>query len=156
MEGTGIIVNVGGEEYLSPNNCVISSDREVSIGGYGLNPNDGNDVYHQMVYVSAYFGQTPEHWAVHLIVKYDGFIKDDATACKYSELCADYFVSKHQVYYCTHQDLASGRYHTHMLINSVSYVDGKLFDISSENMDKFCNYISKVTGQCCRVYDKQK
>jgi hypothetical protein len=37
-------------------------------------------------------------------------------------------------------------------MNSVSFVDGKLYDSSKANLGKFSEYVERVTGISCRYY----
>ncbi len=39
-----------------------------------------------------------------------------------------------------------------MIINSVSYRDGKMLISSIENMNQFCKYVSEVTGRKVKLY----
>lgn len=43
-------------------------------------------------------------------------------------------------------------FHIHIIMNSVSFVDGKLYDSSKENLSKFCDEVERITGTGCRYY----
>ena len=147
MEKCKLTVNLCGEKGNTSYRIgiFVKSDREVSFGSYGLSY-DLADIYQQIMYVKQYFGKEVNHEMIHLILKYGDYVNDDRTACVYSESCAEYFMKNYQIYYCTHQDIDSGKYHTHMLINPVSYVNGEMLNTSIENMNQFCEYISDLSG----------
>lgn len=131
------------------NEVFIPPDREVSYGCYGVS-GISEDMLQQMLYVQRYFGVERPLEPIQMIVEYGTLIKDDKTASAYSESCAEYFCRNHQIDYCTHQDMQSLRYHVHLLINPISYIDGKVFDVNDENMNRFCQYISESTSRNCQ------
>ncbi len=96
----------------------------------------------QMQCVQRYFGIEEPLEMIHLVVDYGTLVKDDKTASAYSESCAEYFCRNHQICYCTHQDMQSLRYHAHLLIDPIGYLDGKVLDVNLENMNRFCEYLS--------------
>lgn len=68
---------------------------------------------------------------------------------------ASYYKNDYQVLFCTHEkDRSCPRYcyHMHMMINSVSYRDGKMFISSIENMNQFCDYVTEITGRKSKLY----
>ena len=147
MEKTELTVMICGKgNYVSEDNEVfIPPDREVSYGCYGVRGNS-EDMLQQMLYVQRYFGVERPLEPIQMIVEYGILIKYDKTASAYSESCAEYFSRNHQIDYCTHQDMQSLRYHAHLLINPIGYLDGKVFDVNIENMNRFCEYLSSTLG----------
>lgn len=143
-------------------NCVseddevfIPPDREVSYGCYGVSSNQ-EDVLQQMLYVQRYFGVERPLEPIQMIVEYGTLTKDDKTASAYSESCAEYFSENHQIDYCTHQHILSKRYHMHLLINPISYLDGKVLDVNVENMNRFCEYLSSISGMPVKLILEKK
>lgn len=105
----------------------------------------------QMLCVQRYFGKEISPKMIHLIVDYGILVNDDETAVVYSRSCAKYFQQNHQIYHCTHQNIQLHGYHTHMLVNLVSYIDGNVFDAGIKNMNRFCEYISVSLGNSSRL-----
>ncbi|MBR4319175.1 MAG: hypothetical protein IKP69_03890 [Oscillospiraceae bacterium] len=132
------------------NEVFIPPDREVSYGCYGVISNQEN-MLQQMLYVQRYFGVERPLEPIQMIVEYGTLTKDDRTASAYSESCAEYFSRNHQIDYCIHQDMQSLRYHAHLLINPISYLDGKVLDVNVENMNRFCEYLSSISGMPVRL-----
>jgi len=143
MEQTELTVTICGKDgYISRDDKIVPGfDRTVSYGCYGLSESPDNTVQ-QVTCVQRYFGIEEPLEMIHLIVDYGDSVKDDETASAYSGLCAEYFSRNYQIYHCTHQDMQSLRYHAHLLINPISYFDGKIFNTSSQNMNRFCEYLS--------------
>lgn len=144
----------GGDNYLQ-NMCkyIDNPSKTLAVGGYGVNPYNKSDVYRQMMNVKSYYGKTSGNPLLHVVVAYNFSVQDAATACRLSELCARYFTDRFQMYYCTHfKDRDSAWYHTHILINSVSYVDGRMADSGYGTLEGFKQYVATVTGQPSRFF----
>ena len=141
MEQTELTVTICGKEgYIHKNSVSLNTPREVSHAYYGLSGNL-NNMTRQMQCVQRYFGIEEPMEMLHLVVDYGTLVKDDKTASAYSVSCEEYFCRNHQIYCCTYQDIPSLRYYTHILINPVSYTDGKVFHVNDENMHQFCDYL---------------
>ena len=145
MEQIELKVSLFGEKYNNDNVPMVS-DREVSVGCYGVSYHNIDEFYHQMKCVQQYFGTNTNQEVIHLIVEYGDLVKDDKTACACSESCAEYFIKDYQVYYCTHQSMGSDKYHTHLLVNPVSYNDGKVLSTNVEACENFRKYLQRVIG----------
>ena len=148
MEQIKLKVSLFEEKFNTSNedNVPMVSDREVSVGCYGVSYHNIDEFYHQMKCVQQYFGTNTNQEVIHLIVEYGDLVKDDKTACACSESCGEYFIKDYQVYYCTHQSIGSDKYHTHLLVNPVSYKDGKIFDVDVKK-ENFWN-ISIISWLC--------
>lgn len=82
--------------------------------------------YNQILAVKGYYGKASRNPLVHIIVVYDDGVKDINTSTRFSQQCAQFFASKFQVLYCTHKkDFQCGNFHTHIIVNSVSYINGQ-------------------------------
>ncbi|WP_303821574.1 relaxase/mobilization nuclease domain-containing protein [Ruminococcus flavefaciens] len=147
----------GGLEYLNNALGYVSDDRALYRGGYGVNPYDYSMAYNQMLYTRQYFNKVSGNPLVHIIIAYNDQVKDLATAARYGQQCAQYFSPYYQILYCTHEkDNTCGSFHTHIIINAVSYINGQMIQTGYEEMNTFCNYVSQVTGQSCRFYFDNK
>ena len=147
----------GGVKYLQNALNYVSDDRALYRGGYGVNPYDSSMAYDQMLYTRRYFNKVSGNPLVHIVVAYNDDVKDIDTAAMYGQNCAYYFANKFQVLYCTHaKDFHCGYYHTHIVINSVSYINGQMITTGYEEMNAYCNYVARVIGQRCRFYFDNK
>lgn len=70
-----------------------------------------------------------------------------------SRSIASYFSDKFQIVWCIHKKPYSKKYggcasvyHAHFVMNSVSYINGKMFGGSNSEIYAFLDHIKKVTG----------
>ena len=87
-----------------------------------------------------------------MIVSYDKTVQNAETARLYTEQIASYYADQYQTLQCTHEKVqGDGRslYHAHIIANSVSYVNGKMFHSGVPEMQAFCQHVQEVTG--CRT-----
>ncbi|MBR4320001.1 MAG: hypothetical protein IKP69_08150 [Oscillospiraceae bacterium] len=146
MGQTELTVTICGKDgYIHKNSVFLNTPREISHAYYGLS-GSLNNMIHQMQCVQRYFGIEEPMEKLHLVVDYGTLVKDDETASAYNVSCAEYFCQHHQIYCCTYQDIPSLRYYAHILLNPVSYTDGKVFDVNGENMALFCDYLFHLSG----------
>lgn len=127
------------------------------VGGYGVNPCDPNMSYDQMMAVRQYFGKTSGNPLVHIVVAYNNQVQDIDTAAMYGNQCAQYFANRFQVLYCTHaKDFHCGSFHTHIIINSVSYINGQMIQTGFDEMKVYCDFVTQITGQKSWFYFDNK
>lgn len=147
----------GGTQYLQNALNYVSDNRAICGGGYGVNQYDPNMAYDQMLAVKNYYGKTSGNPLVHIVIAYDSSVKDINTAAQFGQQCAQFFASKFQVLYCTHEkDLQCGNFHTHIIINSVSYINGQMIQTNFGEMNDFYNYVTRITGQKSWFYFENK
>lgn len=111
------------------------------------------DAYNQMYRVKQYFGKTGGNTLFHFVVVYNPRTAFDVEHAKYiSALIANYFADRYQIIWCVHEKAMSKRYgnissmcHTHFVMNSVSYVDGRMFSNTRSEIYQFLEYIKSVT-----------
>lgn len=141
------------DTYLKHGCGYALNDRSINPGGYGVSPYSLKDAYTQMLAVKKYYGKTSGNQLIHLVISYDDSVTSEDKACALSCKLAGYYRKDYQVLYCTHsKDRHCSNYHAHIVVNSVSYIDGRMFNSSIENMQLFCEYVSEVTGQKTRLY----
>ena len=151
MEQTELTVTICGKDgYIHKNSVSLNAPREISHAYYGLS-GSLNNMTRQMQCVQRYFGIEEPMEKLHLVVDYGTLVKDAETASAYNVSCAKYFGQTYQIYCCTYQDIPSLRYYTHILVNPVSYTDGKVIDVNLENMNRFCEYLSSTLGMPVRL-----
>ena len=53
--------------------------------------------------------------------------------------------------WCVHEaERGCSYYHSHMIVNSVSYINGKMIHSGPHEMNAFARFVRQVTGQNCR------
>ena len=147
----------GGLEYLR--RCcfyVTNHARAISAGGFGVDYTDAVKCYENMLAVKKYYNKTSDNPLLHIVVSYDQSVKDIFTACKYSAKIASFF-GGYQYAYCTHEkDRECSWFHMHLIVNSVSYVNGHLISSWIGNLHQFCAHISAITHQSTWLSIKTK
>lgn len=143
----------GGYEYLNHAvNYVIYGKADYDNIG---SPNTSLDyAVEQMHYVKKYFDKTSGNPLFHFIVVYNTRTAYDVKRAKYiSKRIADYFADRYQIVWCVHEKhmskkygAVSSMYHAHFVMNSVSYVDGRMFRGDYTERYAFLDYIKRVTG----------
>lgn len=117
---------------------------------------DIDNAYEQFLLVKKYFYKTSGNPIFHFIVVYDAkstwgdnIERAEHMSCN----IASYFSDKFQVVWCIHKKPCSKKYggcasiyHAHFVMNSVSYIDGKMFGGSYAEIYSFLEHIKKVTG----------
>ena len=139
----------GGDLYLRKG-CfyVTNHQRAYAPGGHGVDYTDAYSCYDDMVAVKRYYGKTSDNPLLHIVVSYDYGVKDIETASELGKRCARYFDSQYQNVFCTHEaDHECSFFHTHIIVNSVSYKDGKLISSWYGYMQQFCQFVAYVTNQ---------
>lgn len=122
---------------------------------YSLNT-DINNAYEQFLLVKRYFGKTSGNPVFHFVVSYTPRItwgdNYERAECL-SRSIASYFSDRYQLVYCIHRKPCNKKnggctsiYHAHFIMNSVSYIDGKMFSGNRTEIYDFLEYIKRVTG----------
>lgn len=158
MAKVSVIRNTyAGTQYLQNALNYVSDSRALYGGGYGVNPYDPNIAYYQMMATRRYFGKVSGNPLVHIVVAYNGEIRDIETATRFGQQCAQYFANKFQVMYCSHnKDMGCSSFHTHIIINAVSYINGQMIQTSYDEMKEYCDFVTQITGQKSWFYFDNK
>ncbi|MGN1086274.1 MAG: relaxase/mobilization nuclease domain-containing protein [Porcipelethomonas sp.] len=147
----------GGILYLKKAINYVSDSRAQYRGGYGVNPFKPTDAFYKMIQIRQKYGKVSGNPLVHIVVSYDKTVKDIETAGLFGKECAKYFADRFQVIFCSHEsDNECPTFHTHIIVNSVSYIDGRMIITGHDEVKKFCDYVSEVTGQYTQFYFKNK
>ena len=140
----------GGLGYLRNALNYVTDERALNVWGYGVNPYDVNMAYNQMLATRQYFGKVSGNPLLHIVIAYDITVQDLATAARYGDFGARFFAERFQLLYCTHEkDFEYGHFHTHIIINAVSFVDGYMIQSGPEEMRAYCDYLETMIGQKC-------
>jgi len=122
---------------------------------YSINT-DIDNAYKQFLAVKRYFYKTSGNPVFHFVVVYNakttwGDNIDRAESL--SRSIAMYFSDKYQLIWCIHKETRSKKYggyasvyHAHFIMNSVSYIDGRMFSGNRSEICAFLNHIKRVTG----------
>lgn len=116
---------------------------------------DIDNAYEQFLLVKRYFYKTSGNPIFHFIVVYDvrsTWRNNYEQAASMSHNIAAYFSDKYQIVYGIHRksclkkcgELAS-IYHAHFVMNSVSYVNGKMFARNRFELYAFLDHIKHIT-----------
>ena len=99
-----------------------------------------------MRYVKIYYEKTGDNPLIHLIVSLDDSVTSDKDACIIADKIARFYMGDYQVLWGVHAKKRShSDYHIHLIINSVSYVNGNLFRSGFGEMNYLRSYLKKVT-----------
>ena len=153
-----IVKQNAGKEYLrNAVNYITENADACFYSGINICP---EKAYMQMRNVKKYFGKTSGKQLVHFVVCFNNEVDDITTAKRYARKIVEYYKSRYQILYAIHQELrhtksgyAKSWFHVHIVINSVSFVDGKMFADNKKDIGRFMEYISKVVGdEWWRIY----
>ena len=143
----------GGYNYLNHAvNYVVYGKANYDCVG---SPNTSLDYpLEQMHHVKKYFDKTGGNPLFHFIVVYNTRTAYDVERAKsVTRMIADYFANRYQIIWCVHEKHMSKKYggissmyHAHFVMNSVSYVDGRMFGGSRSEIYTFLDYVKRVTG----------
>ena len=127
------------------------------IGGYGVNPFVIDLANLQMLFIKVCYGKESGNPLIHIIVSLDQCAQTIEKACEYADEFARYYKNKYQVIWAVHEkERGASRFHVHLIINSVSYVNGKMFHGDLSEMNAYSRYISKLTKQKVRYEFERK
>ena len=121
---------------------------------YSLNT-DVDNAYEQFLKVKKYFYKTSGNPVFHFVVVYNArTTRGDnyMIAESISRSIAAYFSDRYQLVYGVHRKPCKKKYggcatfyHAHFVMNSVSYIDGKMFSGNRSELFAFLEYIKRVT-----------
>ncbi|MBR3044897.1 MAG: relaxase/mobilization nuclease domain-containing protein [Oscillospiraceae bacterium] len=141
----------GNLAYLKQLHQYVFKGELRGIGGYGVNPFDTNLANSQMVFIKVCYGKVSSNPLIHIMISLDQCAQAAEKACEYADKFARYFKNKYQVIWAVHEKKRGvSRFHVHLIINSVSYVNGKMFHGDIGEMNAYSKYISKLTNQKVR------
>lgn len=117
------------------------------IGGYGVNPRKPDQMIKQMYQVKNVYGKETGYRQVrHYIVSFEpvwGVTADMALHMAYE--IARYYMGQYQICFGVHLD--TKQIHIHFVMNTVSYMDGKLYSGSWKELEGFKTHVHDVLCQ---------
>lgn len=147
----------GGLEYLRKGCFYVTNHaRAIAPGGFGVNYTDAVACYNNMLAVKQFYHKTSDNPLLHIVVSYNENIKDIYDATRLSARIASFFTG-YQYVYCTHsKDRECSWFHMHLVINSVSYLNGNLISSWIGYMQQFCAHVAAITHQSTWLSIKTK
>ncbi|MBQ8010365.1 MAG: relaxase/mobilization nuclease domain-containing protein [Oscillospiraceae bacterium] len=138
------------EMYLENVVNYIMHGHSIVSGGFNICPEYALE---QMQIVKNYYGKQCRNQLVHFVISFNRNVWNIAYAEKLARKIAKYYADCYQILYAVHAEPRVNRrgevanlLHVHMMMNSVSFVDGKNYADSRKENKKFAKHIAKITG----------
>ncbi len=135
-------------DYLK--NCLEYVTRGHSIYSFGVNINPSK-AYKQMMKVKEYYGKTSGNQLIHFIVCFDKNVCHMDTAKKICLKIANYYKDQYQIVCGIHRTprftkngFEKSSIHAHFIINSVSFINGKMYAENKKEQNEFIKYVNEV------------
>lgn len=145
-----------GLPYLR-NMCYYGRDREIARGGFGVNSQNPEAEYTQMVAVRQYFNQTSTNPLVHMVISLDGTTDNADYAVSHAAEIAGYFKDSYQLAWSVHPpEEHSSHHHIHIVLNSVNVQNGNLFHSGPAEMHAFAAHVKEITGMDYQLEFEQR
>ena len=120
----------------------------IFLSGNGVDYTSAQKAFDQMYAVKQYFGKTSGNPLVHFMICFDKSVTTADIATRLSWSAAAYFMHDYQYIVCKHfRDHDFNHYHCHIVLNSVSFKDGKMIHTGRAELEDYCKYISRITEQ---------
>lgn len=82
----------------------------------------------------------------HIIISFSRQeVKSVSAAEQIARACAQYYAGSYQILYCVHM---TSNLHIHMIVNRVSFIDGKKYPDRYEDRSNFWFYVHRVLDRC--------
>lgn len=113
---------------------------------------------YQMRQTKAYFGKTDGRQYKHYVLSFAaGEISVDNAKTYAKELGEKCFGNRFEVGVGIHVNSAGGKIHAHLIVNSVSFVDGKKLHFSKSDLENFKNINDKIAAKYnLKIIDRSK
>lgn len=128
----------------------IVHGHSIITGGFNICPECALE---QMQIVKNYYGKTEENGLVHFIVSFNRNVWNICYAEELARKIAKYYADRYQILYAVHTKIRTNRkgevanmLHVHMMMNSVSFLDGKKYADDEKERRKFAKHIAEMTG----------
>ena len=108
--------------------------------------------YEQMMTVKKYFGKTTGNQLVHFIISFNNLLYGEEEALEIGYRISRYYGDRYQIVFGVHPKVShsengtvSSYVHIHFVMNSVSFVDGKMYADNKGDTKKFVDFLKSVT-----------
>ena len=151
-------VTDGGDSYL--NNAIRYCFKEklepgeslIATFDYGVSRRNPEAAFNQMYAVKEYFGKTGDNPLIHFILSFDNSVRDVETACAYTMKIAELLRYNYQLEVAVHmEDQGGSLFHSHFIVNSVNYNNGRLFHSGITELKQLAVQIYNITGRYCQL-----
>ena len=120
------------------------------VGGFNICPECALE---QMRIVKKYYGKTCGNQLVHFVISFDRNVYTAAYADKLARKIEKYYADRYQLVYAVHtkertndDGYEKNILHVHMVMNSVSFMDGSEYPDDVKEGKKFAKHIAEMTG----------
>ena len=133
------------------NNAVnyIVHGHSIIYGGFNICPERALE---QMQIVKNYYGKTAGNGPVHFIISFNRNVYSIAYAEKSARKIAKFYADRYQILYAVHAEPRTNSkgevvnmLHVHLVMNSVSFVDGSEYRDDVKKAKKFAKHIAEMT-----------
>lgn len=144
----------GGLRYLkNALNYLEDGEKSLFTGGFGVATAPLEETFAQMVAVRKYFGKQSGNPLMHFIVSFD----DKVVTLDHANLLAEqltlFFRNEYQVLWSVHfLQRGCSNFHVHFIINSMSYINGKMYHSSASEITRFKDYAACVLNSDVRWF----
>ena len=111
------------------------------VGGFGISNISVNSTIEEFTTVKKVFNKMGGKQAHHIVISFGEFY-DDSDAFLKSYKIAEYFRTSFQVCFAVHRDKMNT--HSHFVVNSVSFTDGRKLDFGYSEQEKFKNFVKQI------------
>lgn len=142
----------GGVEYIRKAcEYIVNSPYLKKYSSFGLCTFNPKRAAEQMMYVRMFFNKLSGNPLFHVIIAFDDDVNDEKMAWCYIKNSAKWFLHDYQVFFGMHgKDQECPHLHGHLIINSVSYKNGKMLN-SGVVMQKFKTAAEKIYQCKCKL-----
>lgn len=97
-------------------------------------------------------GKTGDNPLIHFIISFDNSVRDAGTAYAYIIQIEKLFGYDYQIEVAVHmEDQGGSLFHSHFVVNSVNYNNGRLFHSGITELKQIAVQIYNITGRYCQV-----
>ena len=117
------------------------------IGGINVNP---HSAFQEMMYTKKFFRKTEGRYVRHFIVSPDKnlvFMGHELYTLAFQ--ISAYYSQRYQIIFSVHED--TDHWHIHFVMNTVSFVDGKMFSEGPYELAQFKDYVEALI----RIYENR-
>lgn len=136
----------GGLAYLkNALNYLEDNEKSLFTGGFGVTTSPLEATYRQMLAVRKYFGKVSGNPLMHFIVSFDEKVVTKDQAVYLASQLTNFFSNRYQGVWCVHfKQRGCSNFHVHIVINSVSFVNGKMYHSSAAEIARFAHCVEVI------------
>lgn len=133
-------------------NCYnyVVAGHTVHCGAVNVRPSTALE---QFTAVRRYFGKVTGNQLVHYVIVLDTRFHNLDTVIKAGYRIANFYSNEYQLLFGVHEQCMQNKrgkdrsyYHIHMIMNPVSFVNGKMFASTWNDINQFVEHIKQATG----------